>query len=108
MDGRLVIVENGELIAVYNAKTTMNFDPKTRIKAPLDVVPLSKEDNQRMDIRCCTSFKIGLMFVCGDSCVYYYEKTSDHRFVGTHNMDATPLQQYIGVNSIGFKNETNI
>jgi len=87
MDGRLVIVENGELIAVYNAKSMINFDPKTRIKAPLDVVPLSKEDNQRMDIRCCIPFKIGLVFVFGDSCIYYYEKTSDHRFVGIQNMD---------------------
>lgn len=85
MDGRLVIVENGELIAVYNAKTVTSFDPKTRIKAPLDVVPLSREDNQRMDIRCCTPFKIGLAFVFGDSCIYYYEKTSDHRFVGMQN-----------------------
>lgn len=80
MDGRLVIVENGELIAVYNSKTMIDFDPKIRIKAPLDVVPLAKESNQRMDIRCCTPFKIGLLFVFGDSRVYYYEKTN-HRSV---------------------------
>lgn len=80
MDGRLIIVENGELIAVYNAKRMMDFDPKVRIKAPLDVVPLPKEGDRQMDIRCCTPFKLGLVFVIGDSCVYYYEKTSDHRF----------------------------
>ncbi|KAF0763554.1 cilia- and flagella-associated protein 57 [Aphis craccivora] len=79
MDGRIVIVENGELIAVYNVKTMMDFDPKNRIKAPLDVVPLPKESNQRMDIRCCIPIKIGLIFVFGDSCVYYYEKTN-HRY----------------------------
>eukprot|EP00102_Acyrthosiphon_pisum_P002329 XP_001943650.2 PREDICTED: cilia- and flagella-associated protein 57-like [Acyrthosiphon pisum] len=78
-DGRIVIVENGELIAMYNVKTMMDFDPKHRIKAPLDVVPLSKESNQRMDIRCCIPIKIGLIFVFGDSCVYYYEKTN-HRY----------------------------
>lgn len=81
MDGRLVIVENGELIAVYNAREMMNFDPKMRIKAPLDVIPLAKEGNQRIDIRCCIPFKMGLVFVFGDACVYYYEKTSDNRFV---------------------------
>lgn len=81
MDGRLLIVENGELIAVYNARTMINLDPKTRIKAPLDVVPLAKEGNQQMDIRCFIPFKIGLVFVFGDACVYYYEKTSDNRFV---------------------------
>jgi len=80
VDGRLVIVENGELIAVYNAKTMLDFDPKIRIKAPLDAAPLSREENQRMDIRCCTPFKKGLIFVIGDACIYYYEKTSDHRF----------------------------
>jgi hypothetical protein len=80
MDGRIVIVENGELIAVYNVKTMMDFDPKNRIKAPLDVIPLPKESNQRMDIRCCIPIKIGLIFVFGDSCVYYYEKTN-HRFI---------------------------
>lgn len=79
MDGRIVIVENGELIAMYNVKTMIDFDPKHRIKAPLDVVPLSKENNQRMDIRCCIPIKIGLIFVYGESCVYYYEKTN-HRF----------------------------
>jgi len=57
----------------------IDFDPKHRIKAPLDVVPLSKENNQRMDIRCSIPIKIGLIFVFGDSCVYYYEKTN-HRF----------------------------
>lgn len=81
MDGRLVIVENGELIAVYNAKTMIDFDPKNRMKAPLDVVPLAREGNVRMDIRYCTPFKIGLVFVFGDSCVNYYEKTTDNRFV---------------------------
>lgn len=81
MDGRLVIVENGELIAVYNAKSMTDFDPRIRIKAPLDVIPLTKESNQRMDIRCCIPLKLGLVFVIGDSRVYYFEKTSDHRFV---------------------------
>lgn len=80
MDGRLILVENGELVAVYNAKTMLDFDPKIRIKAPLDVAPLFREGNQRMDIRCCTPFKMGLIFAIGDSCVYYYEKTSDHKF----------------------------
>lgn len=79
MDGRIVIVENGELIAVYNAKSIIDFDSKIRIKAPLDVVPLAKDGNQRMDIRCCIPFKIGLVFVFGDSCVYYYEKTTKYR-----------------------------
>lgn len=80
MDGRLAIVENGELIAMYNAKTMIDFDPKIRIKAPLDVVPLSKEANRRLDIRCCIPFKMGLIFVIGDSCVYYYDK-KDHKYV---------------------------
>lgn len=79
MDGRIIIVENGELIAVYNAKTMIDLDPKIRIKAPLDVVPLPKEVNRRMDIRCCIPSKKGLVFVFGDSCVYFYEKTSGHK-----------------------------
>lgn len=81
MDGRLIIVENGELIAVYNAKTMNDFDPKIRIKAPLDVVPLPMDKDKRIDIRCCIPFKLGLLFVIGDSCVYYYEKTFDYKSV---------------------------
>lgn len=79
MDGRIMIVENGELIAVYNAKTMKDLDPKIRIKAPLDVVPLPKEINRLTDIRCCIPLKKGLVFVYGDSCVYFYEKTSDRK-----------------------------
>lgn len=79
MDGRIIIVENGELIAVYNAKTMIDLDPKIRIKAPLDVVPLPKEVNRQTDIRCCIPSKKGLVFVFGDSCVYFYEKTSGHK-----------------------------
>lgn len=101
MDGRIVIIENGELIAVYNVKSIIDFDSKVRIKAPLDVVPLTKNDNQRMDIRCCIPLKIGLVFVFGDSCVYYYEKTSNHRYACKM---CESFKTSITINLIGIKN----
>ncbi|XP_050424212.1 cilia- and flagella-associated protein 57-like [Adelges cooleyi] len=80
VDGRIILVENGDLIAVYNAKTTLIFDPKIKVKAPLDVMPLPKKNGQSTDIRCCVPFKKGLVFVVGDSRVYYYKIESDQRF----------------------------
>ncbi|XP_050525213.1 cilia- and flagella-associated protein 57-like isoform X2 [Daktulosphaira vitifoliae] len=87
VDGRIILIENGDLIAIYNAKTTTTLDPKLKLKNPLDVIPLNRKNGELTDIRCCISFKKGLVFVIGDSTVYCFEKTNDQKYLKYNELE---------------------
>lgn len=78
-DGRLFLVENGELKAVYNVYTLLDFDLCKAMKNPLETRPLS--GIPKMKIRLCLPIKSGLMLVINSYCVYYYKITKDWRSV---------------------------
>lgn len=83
-DGRLFLVENGELKATYNAKTLLVLDPSVAIPNPLNVKRLPDV----AEIRYCTPFKNGLAFVVNEYWIYFY-KTNDDR--GPYVHEPIPL-----------------
>jgi hypothetical protein len=71
IDGRIFLVENGELKSVYNIQTLSEFDPNMTDPNPLQVRPLS--DGRDMKIQYFTLVRNGLMFVVNGYQVYYYK-----------------------------------
>lgn len=77
MDGRLFIVESGDLKAVYHIQTLTIFDPSITMNAPLTVRPLSAD--QDMNVGVSMPIKNGLMFVINSYWIYYYKAMPDDR-----------------------------
>lgn len=71
VDGRIFLIENGELKSVYNIQTLSEFDLNVTGPNPLQVRPLS--DGRDMKIQYFTPVRNGLMFVVNGYQVYYYK-----------------------------------
>ncbi|XP_025202982.1 cilia- and flagella-associated protein 57-like [Melanaphis sacchari] len=71
VDGRIFLIENGELKSVYNIQTLSEFDPNVIDPNPLQVRPLL--DSRDMKIQYFTPVRNGLMFVVDGYQVYYYK-----------------------------------
>ncbi|XP_029340916.1 cilia- and flagella-associated protein 57-like [Acyrthosiphon pisum] len=71
IDGRLFLIENGELKSVYNIQTLSEFDPNVTGPNPLSVRPLS--DGRDVKIQYFTPVKNGLLFVVNGYQIYYYK-----------------------------------
>lgn len=79
VDGRVMLFKNGVLQAVYPVNSTRLLDVTVRT-ANLDPSTLadaspSENESHNQPIRYCIAFLVGLVFVIGDSAVYFYEKT---------------------------------
>ncbi|XP_050426704.1 cilia- and flagella-associated protein 57-like [Adelges cooleyi] len=72
-DCRLVLVDEGDLKAVFIVQTLLDLDLTIKLKNPADVLPLPVKYEQKTCIKCCVSFEGGLLFVVGDFEVYYFE-----------------------------------
>lgn len=76
-DGRLFLVEKGEMKAAYNLQTLKEFDPTMSTIYPLGLQPLPEE--QPLKITLCTFVKSKLMFVVNGHWVYYYKMKLDNK-----------------------------
>lgn len=79
VDGRLFLVERGELKAIFFMQTLTEFDPNLTMSNPLYVRPRSEGDD--MEIKFLLLVKNGLMFVANGCRVVYYKIQPDNKYV---------------------------
>lgn len=91
-DGRLFVVDNGELKAVYNVCTLTDFDLQRTTKNPLETKPAIGDPD--LTIGLCLPTKHGLMLVVNNYRVYYYSVTNNWRSA-THDIYARNPQSSI-------------
>ncbi|XP_067002116.2 cilia- and flagella-associated protein 57 [Anabrus simplex] len=77
-DGRFILVESGELKAMYKATELTILDAKIKDEASLSIQPSPDEDD--VEIKELYAFHKGFMYVCGLGTVHMFEKETNHKY----------------------------
>lgn len=78
VDGQLLVVDGGELKAVYNdVQSLTEFNPNRTMINPMTEKHLPEDDAKTEEIRYCTRLKGGVIFVVGRNRVYYYRSNKE-------------------------------
>ncbi|XP_050529265.1 cilia- and flagella-associated protein 57-like [Daktulosphaira vitifoliae] len=102
VDGRLILIDDGDLKAIYTVQNLIDLDPTIKLKNPADVMSILPKDEKKVDIKCCISFDKGILFMVGNFEVYYYELKIDGRYKKRH------VLTLIDNNELGQKDSLNV